>query len=109
MLMTTKTHLPMLLKTFVGFHTAERMLFDNGDPRQISKSPFSDNEKKYLQIVSKHMLKDVTALYNGWDKGLGDINVPTSYGEAMKKHDGTSAYTGLSSIYQAIRNNTKRK
>lgn len=85
-----------------GFHTAERMLFDNGDPRQISKSPFSDNEKKYLQIVSKHMLKDVTALYNGWDKGLGDINVPTSYGEAMKKHDGTSAYTGLSSIYQAI-------
>ena len=64
-----------------GFHTAERMLFDNGDPRQISKSPFSDNEKKYLQIVSKHMLKDVTALYNGWDKGLGDINVPILTGK----------------------------
>ncbi len=30
-----------------------------------------------------------------------DINVPTSYGDAMKKHDG-SAYTGLSTVYQAI-------
>ena len=84
-----------------GFHTAERMLFDNGDPRKIDQSPFSDNEKKYLQIVSKHMLKDVTALYNGWDKGLGESPIATSYGDAMKKHDG-STYTGLSSVYQAI-------
>lgn len=84
-----------------GFHTAERMLFDNGDPRDISATPFSENEKKYLQIVSARMLKDVTELYNGWDKGLGSGVVATSYGDAMKKHDG-STYQQMNTVYQAI-------
>ena len=46
------------------------------------------------------MLSDTQDLYNGWLKGLGTSDVPSSYAEAMKKHDG-SAYS-IGNVYQAI-------
>lgn len=84
-----------------GFHTAERMLFSDGESRNLEETPFTENELQYLQIVSDRMLKDTQELYQGWAEGLGNDIVPTSYAEAMKSHDG-SAYAGLSSVYQAI-------
>lgn len=84
-----------------GFHTAEKMLFLNGENRDAST--FTDvNEKKYLQLVSARMLSDTKALYNGWTSGLGTTVMPSSYAEAMKAHDGQSDYAGLSSAYQAV-------
>ena len=46
------------------------------------------------------MGSDTQDLYNGWLKGLGTSDVPSSYAEAMKKHDG-SAYS-IGNVYQAI-------
>ncbi|WP_297903519.1 imelysin family protein [uncultured Parabacteroides sp.] len=84
-----------------GFHTAEKMLFLDGKERDAAT--FTDkNEKEYLRIVSDRMLKDTEELYKGWLEGLGSGSVPSSYAEAMKKHDGSSDYAGLSSAYQAI-------
>lgn len=84
-----------------GFHTAEKMLFSDGEARNLETAPFTENELKYLQIVSDRMLKDTRELYKGWAEGLGNETIPTAYAEAMKKHDG-SAYSGLSSVTQAI-------
>jgi putative iron-regulated protein len=83
-----------------GFHTAEKMLFLDGEPRDLETSPFAKNELEYLKLVSERMLSDTQDLYNGWLKGLGTSDVPSSYAEAMKKHDG-SAYS-IGNVYQAI-------
>ncbi|MDY3069468.1 MAG: imelysin family protein [Parabacteroides sp.] len=84
-----------------GFHTAEKMLFQDGDSRKADT--FTDkNEKTYLKLVADRMLSDTEELYKGWVEGLGSGDVAASYGDAMKKHDGSSAYAGLSSVYQAL-------
>ena len=83
-----------------GFHTAEMLLFENGDPRNASE--LTANEKTYLRLVSERMLKDTEELYNGWKDGLGRDPIPSSYAEAMKAHDGSSDYAGLNSAAQAI-------
>ncbi len=70
MLMTTKTRLPMLLKTFVASTQQKECCSITVIPVKYRNHLSVTMKKKYLQIVSKHMLKDVTALYNGWDKGL---------------------------------------
>ena len=79
-----------------GFHTAEMLLFENGDPRNASE--LTANEKTYLRLVSERMLKDTEELYNGWKDGLGRDPIPSSYAEAMKAHDGSSDYAGLTSV-----------
>lgn len=76
------------------------MLFLDGEPRDLAASPFVKNELEYLRLVSERMLSDARDLYDGWMKGLGTSDVPSSYAEAMKKHDG-SAYS-ISNVYQAI-------
>lgn len=73
-----------------GFHTAEYLLFDDGQNKEVGK--MSDNQKKYLQRVVKHMLSDTKKLHLGWTSGLGNTDIPTSYGEALIKHDGTTKY-----------------
>ena len=77
-----------------------KMLFLDGEPRDLETSPFAKNELEYLKLVSERMLSDTQDLYNGWLKGLGTSDVPSSYAEAMKKHDG-SAYS-IGNVYQAI-------
>lgn len=85
-----------------GFHTAEKILFADGQNRKVTD--LVANEKEYLSVVVKRMLSDVTNMRNGWTVGLGnsDSEVPTSYGDAMKAHDGTSSYASLNSVYAAI-------
>ena len=41
-----------------GFHTAEKMLFLDGEPRDLETSPFAKNELEYLKLVSERMLSD---------------------------------------------------
>lgn len=79
-----------------GFHTAEYLIFFNGQPRVLGEKQDevdlkTENAKKYLTLVTNNLVKDATALYTAWKDGLGsdDSEVATSYGEAMKKHDGT--------------------
>lgn len=81
-----------------GFHTAEKLLFENGDPRKVET--FQTNELTYLQKVVDRMYSDVCMMHKGWTDGLGDTEVPVAYGEAMKKHDG-SGYN-LTSVYAAL-------
>lgn len=83
-----------------GFHTAEKLLFNDGDPRNVKT--FQANELIYLQKVVNRMLTDVQTLHKAWTHGLGnsDTEVPTAYGTAMKAHDGKNY--SLSSVYAAI-------
>ena len=85
-----------------GFHTAEKMLFYNGESRKIKDLPFDENELKYLQLVSARMLKDTESLYYGWTEGLGNDVLPTAYGDAMRDHNGNSDYASLNTARQAI-------
>ena len=81
-----------------GFHTAEYLLFNEGDARDIAD--YTNNMKIYLQKVVTRMLSDVTNMHKGWTTGLpGDEDLPTAYGAALKEHNGTY---GISSIYVAI-------
>lgn len=80
-----------------GFHTVEYLLFKDGNAKKAAD--LSANEIIYLQKAVKHLVNDGTNLYKAWKDGLGDEDVPTSYAEAMKKHDGT--YT-LSSANAAL-------
>lgn len=83
-----------------GFHTAEKLLFNDGDPREVKT--FEKNELIYLQKVINRMLSDVQTLHKAWTDGLGsqDTEVPTAYGAALKAHDGKNY--SLSSVYVAI-------
>lgn len=80
-----------------GFHTAEYLLFSEGDARKATEC--TANEKEYLKRVVARMLNDVKNLHKGWTEGLGDSEIPSAYGEAMKKHD--NSY-GLGSVYVSI-------
>lgn len=91
-----------------GFHTAEYMLFFDGQPRDLTKSQdeidlTNTNLKKYLQIVVNDILKDTETLYNAWAKGLeGDDTYSSPYGEALKKHDGTNGMTSAETVLATI-------
>ncbi|MCL3852522.1 peptidase M75 [Parabacteroides sp. GYB001] len=91
-----------------GFHTAEYMLFFDGQPRDLSKIQdeidlTNTNLKKYLQIVVNDILKDTETLYNAWAKGLEDDDTySTPYGEALKKHDGTNGMTSAETVLATI-------
>lgn len=91
-----------------GFHTAEYMLFFDGQPRDLTKSQdeldlSNTNLKKYLQIVVEDIFKDTETLYNAWAKGLeGNDDYPTSYGEALKKHDSTYGKTSAEVVLSVI-------
>lgn len=67
-----------------GFHTLEYLLFENGEPR--TATAISDNEKAYMVRVSLRLLNDTERLHTAWVSGLKTEEVPTSFGEEMKKH-----------------------
>ena len=67
------------------------MLFLDGEPRDLETSPFAKNELEYLKVSVRTLCYLILkTLYNGWLKGLGTSDVPSSYAEAMKKHDGSA-------------------
>lgn len=80
-----------------GFHTAEYLLFENGDARKIVDMNAQPNQKIYLQKVVAHMVSDTEMLLKGWTTGEGLES--GAYGEAMKKHNGTYS---MSNVKQAI-------
>ena len=75
-----------------GFHTAEYLLFADGSAK--AADAFTENAVLFLKVVAKHMLKDTKELYTAWKDGLGssDADVPTAYGEMMKRHSSTDLY-----------------
>ena len=75
-----------------GFHTAEYLLFADGSAK--AADAFTENAVLFLKVVARHMLKDTKELYTAWKDGLGssDADVPTAYGEMMKRHSSTDLY-----------------
>lgn len=75
-----------------GFHTAEYLLFADGSAK--AADAFTENAVLFLKVVTRHMLKDTKELYTAWKDGLGssDADVPTAYGEMMKRHSSTDLY-----------------
>lgn len=73
-----------------GFHTAEYLLFDGGEPKAFTS--MTDREKQYLQKVVERMVTDTDALHTGWTATGG-------YGEMMKRHAPTDA---LGNVFSAV-------
>lgn len=67
-----------------GYHTLEYLLFNDGKPKTATQ--VTENEKGYMQRVSKRLLDDTQRLHKAWTKGLGTQEVATAFGEEMKSH-----------------------
>lgn len=50
-----------------GFHTLEYLLFDEGEPKKITR--MTDNEKAYAQAVANRLLQDTKKLHSEWKNG----------------------------------------
>jgi uncharacterized iron-regulated protein len=70
-----------------GFHTLEYLLFDEGQNKEIAK--VTANEKAYISRVAAHLLNDTERLHKAWKEGLGSEEVPTAFGDELKKHNTT--------------------
>ncbi|WP_102407320.1 imelysin family protein [Parabacteroides bouchesdurhonensis] len=68
-----------------GFHTLEYLLFDGGQPRDVSK--VTDAEAKYTQIVTNRLLKDTETLYYAWSTDGKVENYSTCFGSEFKQHN----------------------
>ncbi|WP_455638902.1 imelysin family protein [Parabacteroides sp.] len=73
-----------------GFHTIEYLMFKNGEAKKAAD--LTQNEIIYLQKAVTHLVNDGNNLHKAWEQGLNDDIIPTSFAEALKKHDG-SAYS----------------
>lgn len=67
-----------------GFHTLEYLLFEEGQPKEASN--ITANEKGYMKRVSDRLLNDTQLLHKAWVSGLETEEVPTPFGEELKKH-----------------------
>lgn len=78
-----------------GFHTLEYLLFLDGNPKNAVS--VSQNEKEYARAVAARLYKDTETLRKGWTDGLGTEQVPTAFGETLKKHN-SGTYTSAKSV-----------
>nr|WP_302829556.1 imelysin family protein [uncultured Bacteroides sp.] len=78
-----------------GFHTAEYLLFADGESKKISD--LDANKIGYLKAVINRMLQDTELLLKGWTDGTGLEN--GAYKEAMKNPNGNY---GFSNIKQSV-------
>ena len=67
-----------------GYHTLEYLLFENGKSKKTEN--VTANEKGYMKRVSARLLEDAEDLHKAWVSGLGNENIPTSFGDEMKNH-----------------------
>lgn len=76
-----------------GFHTAEYLLFLNGNNRTLaefealSTASSGNNAMIYLQNVCSKLLTDTKSLYQAWNNGLGTEEVPIAFGQEFKSHN----------------------
>ncbi len=77
-----------------GFHTAEYLLFDSGNNRQISDFTANPNIAKYLQIVATHLSSDAKELYTAWNEGI-----PSSSEDKLKKAYGAAMINLVDGFY----------
>lgn len=74
-----------------GFHTAEYLLFADGDSKKIAD--LDANKIGYLKAVVNRMLKDTELLLKGWTDGTGLEN--GAYKEAMKNPNGNYSFSNI--------------
>lgn len=77
-----------------GFHTAEYLLFDSGNNRQISDFTANPNIAKYLKIVATHLSSDAKELYTAWNEGI-----PSSSEDKLKKAYGAAMINLVDGFY----------
>lgn len=77
-----------------GFHTAEYLLFDSGNNRQVSYFTANPNIAKYLKIVATHLSSDAKELYTAWNEGI-----PSSSEDKLKKAYGAAMINLVDGFY----------
>lgn len=78
-----------------GFHTAEYLLFEDGEAKKITD--LDANKIGYLKAVVGRMSKDTELLLKGWTEGKNLEN--GAYKDAMKAPNGTYS---ISNIKQSV-------
>lgn len=77
-----------------GFHTAEYLLFDSGNNKEVSVFTENSNIAKYLKIVATHLSKDAKELYTAWNEGI-----PSSSEDKLKKAYGAAMINLVDGFY----------